>query len=162
MTRSRTARAASAFGAGVALLILGACAARSQRGCSLYQEGRYIEAAEAFEQTQYRLASSDAEQRAEYGLYRGLTYLELGDLARAREWLAYAFQIGRQSSGALDREERAELDRAWTELDARSRQQGVPPPPSAVAASAGPESPGALPNGQRSVVPAQSRSFVSQ
>jgi hypothetical protein len=98
------------------------CSHPMQRCETLYEEQRYIEAAEAFERTEQRLANASAEERAEYGLYRGLTFLHLDDLASARTWLAYARAVQKSVPDALATDERTLLDTAWTELDQRSRK----------------------------------------
>jgi hypothetical protein len=101
------------------------CSHPMQRCETLYQEQRYIEAAEAFERTEQRLIHLSAEERAEYGLYRGLTFLHLDDLASARTWLGYAYAVQKAVPDALGAEERTLLDHAWTELDQRSRSKPV-------------------------------------
>lgn len=124
----------------------------------MYREGRYIEAAEMFELTEQRLAASDPAIRAEYGLYRGLTFLRLDDLRSAREWLSYAFTVEQSGSGLLDSDEHTLLDHGWKELEQRSRAAGSVPSSSAgvvAETEAHPPSRAATPgaNGHRSVVP---------
>jgi hypothetical protein len=104
---------------------LGGCSHYVQRGEALYREHRYIEAAEAFERTEARLSSSTAEERAEYGLYRGLTFLYLDDLGGARTWLGYAYSIVQKAPGTLQQEERALLGRGFVELDQRAQSTGI-------------------------------------
>jgi hypothetical protein len=123
-------RLSSPFGVGAsiaapALLALLGCSRYVQRGEVLYREHRYIEAAEAFERTEDRLSQSSTEERAEYGLYRGLTFLYLDDVASARLWLGYAYAVVRKAPDTLHREEQTLLDRGWAEVDQRSRTTGV-------------------------------------
>ena len=92
------------------------CATSVGRGKTLYEEQSYIEAAEVFERTQSRLATMPAEERAHYGLYRGLTLRALGDLRGARRWLDYAETQYRAVPGLLDRDEYAVLSRSRSEL----------------------------------------------
>jgi hypothetical protein len=88
-----------------------ACTYFVSRGSDLYAQGRYIEAAQVLEQTEYRLASSrDADEHAEYGLYRGATLLRLGDLDGAQRWLEYAQQWEQRHPGALRDDERDLLE----------------------------------------------------
>jgi hypothetical protein len=88
-----------------------ACTYFVSRGSDLYNQGRYIEAAQVLEQTEYRLASSeDPDEHAEYGLYRGATLLRLGDLDGAQHWLTYAQQWELRHPGALRPDERDLLD----------------------------------------------------
>ena len=124
---------------GAFILVATACAPVIKGGGTLYAEGRYIEAAEVFERTEARLDTSTARTRCEYGLYRGLTFLKLGDDARAREWLAYSYQLERKTPGTLDDGERKPLDSAWTA--AESGNKG-PPSDSTAVAQAGVSGPG--------------------
>lgn len=86
------------------------CETHVRRGSTLYGDGRYVEAAEVFEQTEYRLTGYTPRERAEYGLYRGMTLLVLGDLASARRWLTYAYEVERVAPGSLRIDRRALLD----------------------------------------------------
>ncbi len=103
--------------------LLCACGGSVRRGATLYADGRYIEAAEVFERTEYRLRNASTRERAEYGLYRGMTMLVLGDLRNAHRWLTYAYEIERYDSGSLSSDRRALLDRGWYELGQRIRDQ---------------------------------------
>src|SRR4051794_12615412 len=77
-----------------ALLVTNACGGHFvTRGTSLYEDAHYVEAAEVFERTEDRLASSSNDERARFGLYRGATFLKLGDTAHAARWLGYARSI---------------------------------------------------------------------
>ena len=129
-----------------------ACSPYVNRGETLYREGRYIEAAELFELTEAKLKRSSSEICAEYGLYRGLTYLRLDDLRSAHLWLAYAYSVEQQLPGQLTSEERVLLDRGWKELEQRERSHG-PDDPSRVATKDGSArlSAGSTANGQRAV-----------
>jgi tetratricopeptide (TPR) repeat protein len=103
--------------------LLVACGGHVRRGATLYADGRYIEAAEVFERTEHRLTQVSTRERAEYGLYRGMTLLVLGDLRNAHRWLTYAYQIERYDPGSLTNERRALLDRGFYELGQRVREQ---------------------------------------
>lgn len=109
----------------VALFGASACGPYVNRGETLYREGRYIEAAEVFELTEAKLKASTSEVCAEYGLYRGLTYLRLDDLRSAHMWLTYAATVERRRPGQLTTDERLLLDRGWKELAERTRTRGV-------------------------------------
>ena len=95
------------------------CSSHVKRGCTLYAEGRYVEAAEVFEHTESQLGEASPRERAEYGTYRGLTLLVLGDLRNAHRWLAYAYQLEQLYPGSLRARQRALLDRGWYELGVR-------------------------------------------
>ncbi len=102
------------------------CTNPIRRGSALYAEGRLVEAAEVFEHAEPRLLRHNARERAEFGLYRGLTMLELGDGVRARFWFRYAIEIDRTHPKALDPHERSLLRRGWWELEQKLHQD--PPP----------------------------------
>jgi hypothetical protein len=72
------------------------------RGAQLYADGRYVEAAEVFERTEERLRQSPSDERARFGLYRGATYLKLGDAMHAARWLGYARSVVQADPNALD------------------------------------------------------------
>lgn len=163
-------RSFSAVVLGIALAG-GACSPYVTRGSSLYQDGRYIEAAEVFERTEYRLHESSPRVQAEYGLYRGLTFLRLGDLASAREWLSFAYTVERKNPGTLSTDEVALLDRGWVDLEHATAQlppqapTGVIAASTSIAADANGNDPNvpethADPNGQRFVAPGETRSLV--
>jgi hypothetical protein len=104
---SRAARLVSA----VALLLSSACGSHFvARGTSLYGEGHYVEAAEVFERTEQRLSTSSSRERARFGLYRGATFLKLGDVPHAARWLGYSRSILNQYPDALDASDAALLD----------------------------------------------------
>lgn len=105
------------------LVTLTACEGYVRRGSTLYADGRYIEAAEVFERTEERLPESTPREKAEYGLYRGMTLLVLGDLDNARRWLGYAYQMERAQPGTLRHDRRVLLDRGWFELDRRYQRE---------------------------------------
>ena len=128
------------------------CSSYVRHGSSLYADGRYIEAAEVFERTEYRLTDSEPREQAEYGLYRGMTLLVLGDLRNAHRWLAYAYEVERKNPGSLRPDRRGLLDRGWFELGQRLEKESDdkteaptqaavahappdPPPPSATDAA---------------------------
>jgi hypothetical protein len=88
------------------------------RGSALYEDGRYVEAAEVFEQTEQRLASSSSSERARFGLYRGATFLRLGDVTHAARWLGYARSIKKSDPSSLDGEDTELLDASLKALGA--------------------------------------------
>ena len=79
------------------------------RGTALYEDAHYVEAAEVFERTETRLASSSNSERARFGLYRGATFLKLGDTAHAARWLGYARSVVTVDPDALGRDDLALL-----------------------------------------------------
>jgi tetratricopeptide (TPR) repeat protein len=137
----------------VTLALAPACGTVANRGSTLYEEGRYVEAAEVFERTEHRLADSTLKERAEYALYRGLTFLELDDTPRARQWLSQAHRMDHDDPGVFDDDERQLLADGWKKLG----QGDVTRPPMAPRAAAVARSPaGVTPtvrgsNGSRSL-----------
>jgi tetratricopeptide (TPR) repeat protein len=102
----------SALVVGVSLLVMACGSHYVSRGSALYADGRYVEAAEVFERTEARLASSSDSERARFGVYRGATFLKLGDVPHAARWLGYARGIVKRDRDALDSDDLALLDSA--------------------------------------------------
>ena len=147
------ARPSLALTAAFAVAGASACAAPYvNRGATLYEHGRYIEAAEVFERTEYRLAESPDGERARYALYRGLTFVQLGDLGHARLWLSYAYQVERKEPGTLGKAELGIIESAWAEVEAG----GAPPAGPGAVAAVGAQPGAAEPNGERAIAPAGS------
>ncbi len=119
---SHAVRSPSRFGAyalalASLLTLLNGCGAHFvSRGSALYEDGHYVEAAEVFEQTEARLASCSSQERARFGLYRGATFLRLGDAEHAAHWLGYARAIKSSQPSALDGAESALLDQSLQAL----------------------------------------------
>jgi tetratricopeptide (TPR) repeat protein len=99
-----------------------ACGSAVGRGTALYQQQNYIEAAEAFERTQGRLVTMQPDERARYGLYRGLTFMALGDWKGAERWLDYSEALQRTQPNLLPANERQLLARGRRELTQRIRE----------------------------------------
>jgi hypothetical protein len=78
------------------------CSHYLARGSDLYYQGKYIDAAHVFQNSEHRMSSAPLEERAEYALFRGCTLLRLGDLAGAERWLGYA----QATETSLDKSER--------------------------------------------------------
>ena len=90
--------------------LMSACGAHYvTHGTELYDDGHYVEAAEVFEKTEQRLASSSNSERARFGLYRGATFLKLGDVQHAARWLGYARSIVKGDPDSLDSDDLALL-----------------------------------------------------
>jgi len=107
------------------LLLASACGSHFVgRGSNLYAEGRYVEAAEVFEKTEQRLRQSSNCDRARFGLYRGATYLKLGDVPHAARWLGYSRSVLNEDPSALDAGDAALLDAS---LQAIGRVDGAAP-----------------------------------
>lgn len=101
----------SVFTLGAALLLTTACGGHYvTRGAALYDDAHYVEAAEVFERTEERLATSSNGERARFGLYRGATFLKLGDTGHAARWLGYARSVVKSDPDALSSADLAFLD----------------------------------------------------
>lgn len=146
--RSPVSVVARRLGAVVVACTLFACEGYVRHGSALYGDGRYIEAAEVFERTEHRLGEYTPREKAEYGLYRGMTLLVLGDLGNARRWMAYSYEVERANPGTLRADRRALLDRGWFELGQRQRGEVETRPlaPSTAIASRQPAQPDARPS----------------
>jgi Flp pilus assembly protein TadD len=108
--RSQLSRSAFTLLAVALLLSAAGCAARYvSHGTDLYDDGHYVEAAEVFERTEARLAQSSSSERARFGLYRGATFLKLGDVEHAARWLGYARSIVKSDPDALSNDDTALL-----------------------------------------------------
>lgn len=76
--------------------ILGSCMTSGcsgscvNRGAALYEQGRYIDAAQVFEHNERFLADYHDDERIRYALYRAATMSALGDRIAAERWVAYA------------------------------------------------------------------------
>jgi tetratricopeptide (TPR) repeat protein len=109
--RSRLGAGALTLAASVLLTLTAACGGHYvARGADLYDDGRYVEAAEVFERTEQRLAQSPSDERARFGLYRGANFLKLGDAVHAARWLGYARSVVKSDPDALDSGELALLE----------------------------------------------------
>ncbi len=128
------------FAAGLlAIALATACSPYVRRGEALYHEGRYVEAAEVFELTEQNLPESSPSVRAEYALYRGLTFLRLDDLASARVWLNYAGEVAQRDTSMFTAVQRAALVRGRAEVE--QRLTNAPPGPAPATRFAASEEP---------------------
>jgi hypothetical protein len=110
-----------------------ACRSQTQYPRDLYVQRHYIEAEDIFEHMEGDLARLSVTERAEYGVYRGMTLLALGDFRRAQRWLSYATTLERAHPPALAPSQKALLEQGWLQIDAEqtrlARQLTVPPEP---------------------------------
>ncbi len=77
------------------------CTTFVRRAEQAYSDGRYLEVAETLAEREDELAALSPRQQANYGLYRGLALLKLGDDAGARKWLIFSEQTERKTPGSL-------------------------------------------------------------
>lgn len=117
------ALAKSIFGFSV-LLVLG-CGSYLGNAQRAYQEGRYLEAAENLGKHEADVVRLEPAKQANYGLYRGLSLLKLGDHDAASQWLGFAAEIEKKSPGSLQPAQRRELENARGQL-AKSTDVGLP------------------------------------
>jgi len=113
-----------------ALCLLSACAGQTQYPRNLYQQRHYVEAEDVFDRMEGDLAQLSVAERAEYGVYRGMTLLALGDLARAERWFSYATTLERAAPGALIADQKTLLQEGWQQLDAEQARLARNAPPS--------------------------------
>lgn len=134
---ARLVFAVALFGS-VAAAIAGCSSHFINRGWELYASGRYVEAAEVFERTQHRLDRAKPDDRALYGLYRGLTLMQLGDLRGASQWLTFSRDTAKVFPEALDPESRQVLAKAWFRLSQKLHETPAPPQVQQTAVAADP------------------------
>ncbi|HLK35197.1 MAG TPA: hypothetical protein VKU41_00505 [Polyangiaceae bacterium] len=89
----------------VAPALVGACGGALTEGESQFKKGRYPEAKQTLASLERDSRSWDDATRAEYALYRGLTFEALGDRAQAGVWLREAKAIEDVRPGSLSRED---------------------------------------------------------
>jgi hypothetical protein len=85
----------------VLLGAFGACGGALSEGESQFEKGRYPEAKQAFASIETESRTWSDAKRAEYALFRGLTYGALGDRAQAGLWLREARAIEDAHHGSL-------------------------------------------------------------
>lgn len=128
--RSLAHRSVISLGVTALVALSSACAGHYVgRATDLYSDGRYVEAAEVFERTEARLASSSSAERARFGLYRGATFLKLGDAVHAARWLGYARSVAQQDPDALGSSDAALLEASLKTLASAKAppEQKAPP-----------------------------------
>ena len=92
-------------------LALASCTHYVRRAESAYDGGRYLEAAEDLAAHEHELPQLPPYHRAQYGVYRGLSLLELGEVEAAQQWLQYSAEVEQQAPGSLAPYQRMQLDR---------------------------------------------------
>ena len=81
-----------------------------------YQEGRYLEVAENLGGHEAEVPQLEPAKQANYGLYRGLSLMRLGDNEAAGHWLEFAADVEKQRPGSLLPAQRRELEDARDKL----------------------------------------------
>ena len=76
-----------AFGGFLLVVVCGGCGSALADGESQFKKGRYPEAKQTFASIEDDAKHYDDTKRAEYALYRGLTFGALGDRVRSALWL---------------------------------------------------------------------------
>jgi hypothetical protein len=103
------------FGAGTTsfflLFVLG-CGSYLGSAQRAYQEGRYLEAAENLGNHEAEVGRLEPAKQANYGLYRGLSLMKLGDHDAASQWLDFAADVEKKRPGSLQPAQRRELEDA--------------------------------------------------
>jgi hypothetical protein len=91
-----------------------------------YSQGRYLEVAEELGEREPEVSELSPRRKAEYGMYRGLSLMRLRDYPGAMQWMSFAYEVERQSPGALKPEQRLELDEGFVHV---TQRLGAAPPP---------------------------------
>ena len=81
-----------------------------------YADARYPTAAAQFRELQPELRTLNAQERARYSLYRGLTHLALGDARAACVWLGDAKVRADAEPDIFDTRARGALLSAWRSM----------------------------------------------
>lgn len=118
-------RALGALGGGSMTMLMCSCAATQSYPYDLYRQQHYIEAEDVFDRSEPQLEAQSLEERARYGLYRGLTLLALGDVERAQQWLGYTTDLQRRQPTVLTSGDRHLLQLGWQKLDDSLRRIAV-------------------------------------
>jgi hypothetical protein len=103
-----------------------------RRAESAYESGRYLEAAEDLAAHEQEVEQLPPAHRAQYGVYRGLSLLELGELEDAQRWLRYSATVEELAPGSLAPYQRMQLDRGLARIKKRSAtapSESTPEPP---------------------------------
>jgi hypothetical protein len=124
----RLGRAVAAL---VLLLSLVGCGTFVGRAKKAYAQGRYLEVSEDLGRREEDLPYLSSSAQIDYGIYRGLALLNLGDALGARRWLNFANEVEKENPGTMQDEQRIVLTRALGDL-AAARQPAPPSPPEAV------------------------------
>jgi hypothetical protein len=96
---------------------LAGCAGPLGQGESAFRRGDYPTAKQLFGALQASAREWPPELRAEYALYRGLTWAALGDTVRADRWLARARALEESHPSSLSFDDRCRLEMALDAVD---------------------------------------------
>jgi hypothetical protein len=107
----------------VAIVSLSGCANYIGRAKKAYVQGRYLEVSEDLARHEPDLPFLAPAKQIDYGVYRGLSLIMLGDYPSAHRWLAFANDVEREYPGTMLPEQRLAIVRAFAQLS-----QGVPGP----------------------------------
>lgn len=117
MTSLRMLCVALAFG-----LALPACRSGWELGRDHYRDARYPDALRELAAAESDYPSLSRPEQAHYALYRGLSYLAVGDSTRADAWLSIAKRELDTHPETFSVEERGRLITAWQSM---GRMPGV-------------------------------------
>lgn len=118
--------------------MVGGCNRYVGRAKRAYNDGRYLEASEKLGERESEIDDLAPRQQADYGIYRGLSLMMLGDLNGAHQWLSFAYEVEKVNPGALKPEQRAILDRGWWQLAQARGGPRIPVPTGATILVPGP------------------------
>ncbi len=106
-----------AVGGLLALLLLSGCYVQLNRARVAYSDGRYLEVAETLAAQEHTVSSLPVRRQAEYGMYRGLSLLQLGDPEGAHRWLAFSYDVIRRAPESLSHHQLRALNHGWKQLE---------------------------------------------
>lgn len=109
---------------GAALLGCGGYLGRAKKA---YNEGRYLESAERLEKHERDVQELSPRKQIDYGIYRGLSLMMLGDYVGAEIWLTYAREVAAQAPGEFTPNQKAALERGeWNLKQALQNAKELP------------------------------------
>jgi hypothetical protein len=108
--------------------VLAGCNRYVGRAKRAYNDGRYLEASEHLDGREAEVYDLPPRLRADYGIYRGLSLMMLGDLNGAHQWLSFAYEVEQKNPGTLSAAARASwsLPAAPSWCQARPRRPWIP------------------------------------
>jgi hypothetical protein len=112
----RIMRRIGALAACAFLLLALGCGSYLGTAQRAYQEGRYLEVAEDLGDHEAEVPKLPPAKQANYGFYRGLSLMRLGDHDAASHWLDFAADVEKNRPGSLAPAQRRELEDARDKL----------------------------------------------
>jgi len=114
----------------VACVALAGCVTYLGRAKRAYAQGMYLEVAEDLGRHEEDAPYLAPKEQVDYGIYRGLALVQLGDTANAHRWFSFAESVEKEIPGTTTPEQRLVLTRALADLAQAKAHPPEPPSPS--------------------------------